>query len=219
VKFLADCGFRVEEVELTGRVHTDPRELLAAAGLGRGDPILAIAPEEIRHRIESLPWVESAGVERRLPGTIAITIVERTPIALWQHNARISMIDRTGANLGAASLEAAPELPMVVGGDAPVHAAELLGLLAVHPEIAKRVQASSWMGSRRWDLKLDNGVEVKLPETGIADALKQLADAEASSRLLERDVLAVDLRLAGKMVVQLAHPLPAPKPAKPAQGI
>jgi cell division protein FtsQ len=212
-------GFRIEQVDVVGRDQTDPKALLAAAGLKRGDSILAFSPEAARQRIESLSWVASAAVERRLPDTVAITIVERKPIALWQHNEKITLIDSAGANLGPVAIEAAPGLPLIVGGDAAPHASALLGLLADHPEIAKRVQASNWIGSRRWDLKLDNGIEVRLPEDGVAEALQQLADAEASSRILERDVAVVDLRLAGKMIVRLAHDLPPPAKTKPQQGI
>ena len=217
----AALGFRVEDVEVAGRVETDPKALLAALELKRGDPLLAFNPAAARERVESLPWVASAAVERLFPDTIRIVIVERRPIALWQHNERLSLIDSEGANLGPVMLEKAPELPLVVGGDAPAHAAELLQQLHQYPELAKRVQASSWIGSRRWDLKLNNGVEVKLPESGVADALKQLADAEAASKLFERDVSQIDLRLPGKMVVRLAH-APAPDPkvkAKSQQGI
>jgi cell division protein FtsQ len=212
-------GFRVEQVDVVGREQTDPKALLAAAGLKRGDPILAFDPQAARERIEGLPWVSSAAVERRLPDTIAITIVERKPVALWQHNEKIALIDAAGANLGTVAIESAPALPLIVGGDAPTHVSELLDALNAHPELAKRVQASSWIGSRRWDLKMDNGVEVRLPEVGMPDALQQLADAEASSRVLERDVSAIDLRLAGKMIVRLAHELPAPVKTKPQQGI
>ena len=212
------AGFRVEDVEVSGRAQTDPKALLAAVGLKRGDPILAFSPEEARQRIESLPWVASAAIERRLPDTVAITIVERRPIALWQHSERLSLIDADGANLGPVALDSAPALPLVVGGDAPTHAAALLTLLAQHPDIAHRVQASSWIGSRRWDLKLDNGVDVLLPEQGVAEALQSLADAESSSRVIERDVAAIDLRLPGKMVVRLTHE-PVTAKSKPQQGI
>ena len=206
-------GFKIENVEVIGREQTDPRALLQAAGLKRGDPILAVSPDVVRQRIEAMSWVASAAVERRLPDTIAITIVERKPIALWQHNDKFALIDARGDNLGPVPDASASTLPLIVGGDAPPHASALLSTLATHPDLAKRVQASSWIGSRRWDLKLDNGIEVKLPEDGVAEALQQLADAEASSRILERDVAMIDLRLAGKMIVRLAHELPAP-PAK-----
>ncbi len=206
-------GFRIENVEVVGREQTDPKALLAAAGLKRGDPILAVSPEAVRQRIEALSWVSTAAVERRLPDTVTITIVERKPIALWQHNDKFALIDSKGDNLGPVADAASSNLPLIVGGDAPTHAWALLSALATHPDLAKHVQASSWIGSRRWDLKLDNGVEVKLPEDGVADALQQLADAETSSRILERDVAVIDLRLAGKMIVRLAHDLPAP-PAK-----
>lgn len=206
-------GFRIENVQVIGREQTDPKALLAAAGLKRGDAILAVSPEVVRQRIEAMSWVASAAVERRLPDTVTITIVERKPIALWQHNDKFALIDSRGDNLGPVADASASALPLIVGGDAPTHASALLSMLATHPDLSKRVQASSWIGSRRWDLKLDNGIEVKLPEDGVAEALQQLADAEASSRILERDVAVIDLRLAGKMIVRLAHELPAP-PAK-----
>jgi cell division protein FtsQ len=216
----AASGFRIENVEVVGREQTDRKALLAAAGLKRGDPILAFSPEAARQRIEAMSWVASAAVERRLPDTVAITIVERKPIALWQHNDKFALIDANGDNLGAVADDTTSTLPRVVGGDAPAHASALLSMLATHPDIAKRVQASNWIGSRRWDLKMDNGVEVKLPEDGVAEALQQLDDAEASSRILERDVAMIDLRLAGKMIVRLAHELPAPSAkTKPQQGI
>jgi len=220
IMLVAAAGFRVEDVEVAGRVQTDSGALLAAVAVRRGDPMLGFDPEAARARIESLPWVASAMVERRLPDTVRIRIVERRPIALWQHNERLSLIDAQGANLGPVALESAPALPLVVGGDAPTHAAELLSLLAQHPDLAKRVQASSWIGSRRWDLKLDNGVEIRLPENGVADALQQLADAQSASKLLERDVAAIDLRLPGKMIVRLAH-VPVDPKGKPKaqQGI
>jgi cell division protein FtsQ len=219
VTLSAAGGFRIENVEVVGREQTDPKALLAAAGLKRGDPILAFSPEAARQRIEALSWVASAAVERRLPDTVAITIVERKPIALWQHNDKFALIDAKGDNLGPVADESASALPLIVGGDAPSHASALLLMLATHPDLAKRVQASNWIGSRRWDLKMDNGVEVKLPEDGVAEALQQLADAEASSRILERDVAIIDLRLAGKMIVRLAHDLPPPAKTKPQQGI
>jgi len=212
-------GFRIENVEVVGREQTDPKALLAAAGLKRGDPILAVSPDVVRRRIEAMSWVASAAVERRLPDTIAITIVERKPIALWQHNDKFALIDSKGDNLGPVPDASASTLPLIVGGDAATHASALLSTLATHPDLAQRVQASSWIGSRRWDLRMDNGIEVKLPEDGMAEALQQLADAEASSRILERDVAVIDLRLAGKMIVRLAHELPAPAKTKTQQGI
>jgi len=219
VTLTAVGGFRIENVEVVGREQTDPKALLAAAGLKRGDPILAFSPEAARQRIEALSWVASAAVERRLPDTVAITIIERKPIALWQHNDKFALIDSKGDNLGPVANESASALPLIVGGDAPSHASALLSMLETHPDLAKRVQASNWIGSRRWDLKMDNGVEVKLPEDGVAEALQQLADAEASSRILERDVAIIDLRLAGKMIVRLAHDLPPPAKTKLQQGI
>lgn len=218
VDLAASSGFRVAEVEVIGRDRTERDALLAAVGLKRGDPILAFSPDDMRRRIEALPWVAHAVVERRLPDTVAVQLFERKPIALWQHNERFSLIDADGFDLGEVTLEAAPPLPLVVGGDAPKHTADLLAMLDEHPELSKLVQASSWIGDRRWDLKLYNGIDVQLPEENAAEALRRLTEAEAATRLFDKDISAIDLRLPGRMIVRLTRETTVLK-ARPQQRI
>ncbi|MCH7555160.1 MAG: cell division protein FtsQ, partial [Proteobacteria bacterium] len=58
---------------------------------------------------------------------------------------------------------------------------------------------------RRWNLRLDNGVDVELPEAGINAAWRRLADIERRHRLLSRDITAIDLRLPDRLVVRPAE--------------
>ncbi len=53
----------------------------------RGDSMLGFSLEAARQRIEALSWVEHAAVERRLPGTLVVNLVERRPFAIWQTRA------------------------------------------------------------------------------------------------------------------------------------
>jgi cell division protein FtsQ len=200
----AALGFRVQAVTVEGRVETDAQEILRAIGVARGDAILGFSPETARRTVEQIPWVASATVARRLPDTVHVSIVERRPIALWQINGKLSLIDRDGTDLGvpAGGLEEFRELPLVVGPDAPRHAQALFETLKSVPDVAKHVTAMVRVGSRRWDLQLDNGMDVKLPEDDVAGALAAVAAAAANEKLLERDVRVVDLRLPGKMVLQ-----------------
>jgi len=215
------AGLEVREVVVEGRRNT-PRELIhAAVGVQRGDPMLGFSPTEARERLETIAWVESAHVERRLPGTILVRLTERAPFAIWQHQGRFAIIDREGKVVTTETLDAFGPLPLVVGAGADRTAAPLHDLLAAHPEVLRRVQAMVRVGERRWNLRLHNGADVLLPEGQEAPALNRLAELQARSAVLDRPLLAIDMRLPDRLV--LRQP-PAPEPAagqqprRPGQG-
>ena len=204
------AGFEVREVILEGRANT-PLDLVdAAIGVSRGDPILDFSPAEVRARLETIAWVESAHVERRLPGTILVRLQERTPFAIWQNQGRFAIIDRDGKVVTSETLDAFGPLPLVVGTGAERHGAALYDLLLAHRPILERTQAMVRVGERRWNLRLHNGMDVLLPEGQEAPALNRLAEMHARHALLDRPLVAIDMRLPDRMV--LRQP-PAPEPA------
>ena len=197
-----ELGFGVEEVRVAGRSRTDRDTLLSAVGVERGTPILSFRPEMARAAILEIPWVKSVRVERRLPDTILVRVEERRPMAIWQHQQRLRVIAADGMVLTGDDLDHWSHLPLVVGADAPAHAAGLIEELRRVPDVAGRVVAAVRIGGRRWELRLDNGVSVSLPERGLGRALARLAAAETTQRLIDRDIVAIDLRLADRMVIQ-----------------
>jgi cell division protein FtsQ len=199
----ARFGLAVAEIEVEGRAMTTREAILRAVGAERGTPILAISPAQAKAQLETLPWVRSAAVERLLPDTLHIALVERVPLAFWQRQGKLVLIDRDGTVITGDRLERFPGLIVTVGEDAPRHAAALLDMLATEPEIAGRVVAAIRIGGRRWNLHLDNGIDVQLPEEKPQDAWAQLAQLERSSRLLARDVQVVDMRLPDRLVVRV----------------
>lgn len=199
----AAAGLRLEEVLLTGRRETAREDLLALLRLERGQPTLGIDPAALRTALEDLPWVRTAAVERRLPGTLFIEILEHEPLALWQRAGRLVLIGRTGAVIPEPRLGRFADLPVVVGDEAPAHAAALLDMLAVEPALARRVTAAVLVGGRRWNLRLDDRIDIRLPEEDGAAAWRELARLEREHRLLAHDLLAVDLRLPDRLIVRL----------------
>lgn len=203
-------GLKVREILVEGRTRVPPQTVMAALGVHRGTPILGVGVATVRQRLESIPWIESAVVERRLPDTIFVRLVERQPLALWQQNGKFSVIDAKGVVIQD---EVGPfaGLPIVVGDDAPPNAEALLLLLATEPDLQKRVTAAVRVGGRRWNLKLDNGIDVRLPEEDAASAWSKLAALERENKLLSRDVTAVDLRLPDRLIVRVGNEsTPAP---------
>ena len=205
----ARLGFAVSDIAVEGRHTTAPATILKALAARRGTPILAVDPGRAAARLAALPWVRSAVVERRLPGTIFVRLTERQPLALWQHDNRIELIDRHGAVIPVGDLGRFARLPLVVGTQAASHASALLKMLAKEPDLAVHVSAAIWIGDHRWNLRLDDGVEVMLPAGDPAAAWAELARLERKSAILKRDVRTIDMRLPDRLVLRVAAPPPS----------
>jgi cell division protein FtsQ len=206
----AALGFAVGNIEVEGRRTTQPSEILDALRARAGTPIFAVDLAQARRRLEALPWVRSALIERRLPDTIYVRLVERQPLALWQHGGKIELIDSDESVIPVTRLDRFANLPLVVGEGADQHAAALLAMLASEKALASRVSAAVWVGGRRWNLRIDNRIDVLLPEKDPEAAWAELARLEAKDAILKRDVETVDMRLPDRLVLKVTNP---PKPA------
>jgi len=197
-------GLTVQEVRVSGRVETDPGAVLAAFAVPRDAPIFSVDLAEARRRLQALDWVREARIARRLPATLSIHIVERTPFAIWQHRGVQALIDREGEVMATARLERWANLPVVVGSGAPRAAAAMIDALASEPMLQARVVAAIRIGERRWNLRFDNGIEVLLPEEDHAGAIRRLADWQRTYNVLDRAVAAIDMRFADRLLLRLA---------------
>jgi cell division protein FtsQ len=213
----AALGLRVHNVIIEGRQKTPDELLRAALGVRSGDPILSFSVAGARARLETINWVQSATVERLLPGTILVRLTERSPFAVWQHDGKFALIDRDGNTVTDSDVSTfAGQLPLVVGIGAPRAAAALLDALAAQPTLQGRVVAAVRVGERRWNLRMNNGCDVLLPEGAEVQALAKLVELQASHALLDRPLQALDLRLPDRLVVRpLPDPTRVPPPRKP----
>ncbi|MCK4945770.1 MAG: FtsQ-type POTRA domain-containing protein [Alphaproteobacteria bacterium] len=197
----ADAGFKVKDILVTGRVQVPAEELLACLSIRKDMPIFGINITEARESLAVLSWVEDVSISRRLPDTIIVELKERVPVALWQYRKKISMIDQNGVLLTSDNLNAWKHLPMIVGEDAPEHMNELFGLLNAEPKIARVLVSAIRKGGRRWDLHLENGLSVKLPEHDEGLAIRRLALLVEKGNILGRNIEGIDLRQPEKIVV------------------
>jgi len=198
-----ELGLAVRTVLVEGRGETRRAAVLAALAVKRGEPLLAFDPAAAKARLERLGWVREAAVERRFPGTIAVRLVERRPLALWQREGKLALIDDTGTVITDRDLGRFADLPIVVGDDAARQAPALLAMLASEPQLKAHVTAAVRVSGRRWNLRLDNGIAVRLPEQRPEAAWTRLADLDRTYGLLKRDVIAIDLRLSDRLILQL----------------
>ena len=197
-------GLTVENVTLTGRKRASDAELLAALGIERGDSMLKFDTDRARARLEKIGWVSKASVHRLFPNTVLIDIEERKPFAIWQRGGRLSIIDEKGLPLGALRVEDHGYLPLVVGYGAAQKARKLYRQISVYPGIKSLVRAAVRVADRRWNLRLLNGITINLPETGVPEALAQLAKLDEDNGLLSRDIVLVDFRIVDRVTIRLS---------------
>jgi cell division protein FtsQ len=215
-------GLRIEQVSLRGHRFTSDRAIFDALQIEAGGSALGFDSEAARRRIEALPWIKSATIERRLPSGLDVRVTERQPFARWLEGSRTALIDATGRLLAHVMPGAADHLPQVAGADAPRHAAALLATLAAHPSLAGRVRLAERIGGRRWRLHLDQQIVVELPAEQFGQALGQLDWLHQAAGILDRKSSLIDLRLSDRMAVRhLASPdsgLPGPGRHKSSNG-
>jgi len=190
----ADAGFGVSQVHLAGNMRTKPAEIMAALGLKAGQPIFSVNLNAARARLMQLPWVASAEVKRRYPDDIGVRIVERVPYARWQERDGVYVVERDGRPITRDGADKFVKLPLLIGPDAPQKAEPFINAVSAHHAVAVRVSAYQYVGDRRWNLLLDDGVIVKLPEDGWQKQLTDLDHLIVDKGILERDVGEIDLR-------------------------
>jgi cell division protein FtsQ len=196
-------GFAVREVYVADRGETPQDELLKALGTRIGDPILYFDAAAARRRLMEIGWIEDARIERRLPDRIIVVLKERTPIAIWQHQRKFLLVDRTGTVIGPKERGAFSNLKIIIGEDAPKHAAELMAMLDLEPAMMERVTHATWVSDRQWTIRIENAIDVKLPADSPEAAWQKLVDMERDYRVLKRDISSVDLRVPDKISVRV----------------
>ena len=202
VEGTAGFGLTINEVFVIGR-HETPREhLLEALGAERGSAILSLDIVAARERLLALPWIAEASVERLLPDMIVVRIAERKPLALWQTRGQFALISANGQVIQRGNLGRFSELLVVVGDDAPNEAEALVDILERQPLLRNHVKAAIRVGGRRWNIRLANGIDVRLPEENPADAWARLAAYERAHHVLQRDIQVLDLRFADQVIVR-----------------
>jgi len=198
------AGFKIAQLSVAGRRQLSGQDILAVAGVTQRTSLLFLDVDAVRSRLEESPWIAEASVRKLYPGRLLIEIKERVPFALWQQDGKVSIIAADGTVLGPLKDRRFTGLPLVVGPGAEKKARDFLAVLERYPLIRDQVLASILVADRRWNLKLKNGIDVRLPELNIAGGFDTLAILDRDQKLLSRDITAVDLRLPDRVTVRLS---------------
>ncbi|MBA3942524.1 MAG: cell division protein FtsQ [Sphingopyxis sp.] len=201
------AGFQVKKVEVVGADRIDRLRVYDIALAQKDRSMAAVDLEDVRSDLMKYGWIKDARVSRRLPDTLVVDIVERTPAAIWQHNNRLSLIDEKGVVLEPVTVATMPDLPLVIGPKANQRSQDLDRLLTEASSLKELLAGATWVGNRRWDLRFRSGETLSLPE-GEAEAkvaLAKFAHLDGANRLLGRGILRFDMRDPNRFVLRLPH--------------
>jgi cell division protein FtsQ len=197
-------GFRITAVAINGRKQLTQDEVLATGGVNGHSSLLFVDAAAVRDRLKANPWIADATVLKLYPGHLQIDIVERKAFALWQQDGRLSVIADDGTVLEPFVARRFLSLPLVVGKGAESRARDFLALLARYPQVNTATRAAIFVGERRWNLRLRDGLDIRLPETDVSNALAALSNLDKDDHLFSRDIVAIDMRLPDRLSVQLS---------------
>lgn len=199
----ARTGFAISDVRVSGNRETSEIDVLQTVGLDGWTSLVGFDADAARERVAQLPWVESASVRKIYPSMLEVRLNEREPFAIWQHGSRLTIVERSGEPIAPLSSRRHASLPLVIGMGATEAGPDFIAEVGRHGDLAARVRAYIHVAERRWNLRFDNGVTVKLPKDGETGALDELARLDREHELLSRDITGIDMRLADRLTIAL----------------
>lgn len=198
----AAAGIHIGDIEVRGGREVSKIDVLAALDLGAERSLLVFDVQKAREKLKRLAWVADAAVAKAYPHTVQIDLIERVPFAIWQRGDELSLISRDGHEIIPFDDRYAG-LPLVVGAGANESAAQILAIAARYPEIGDRAVAYVRVGRRRWNIALDNGISLLLPEEGVEKTLVKVTKIQNDTDIFSRGIEHVDLRLENRLVLGL----------------
>ncbi|MDR0555888.1 MAG: FtsQ-type POTRA domain-containing protein [Holosporaceae bacterium] len=193
--------FCIKRIEFDGNERVKDVLLLKASGLKYKSNIFAVSIREVKKKLENIAWIRSVVVQRKFPNKIYIRVAERTPIAILQSKYKLYLIDADGKILENDGVVDFSNLPIVMGEGAEREADRLLCRLDKFPKIRSQLVFAVRLSKRRWNLKINRGITVKLPEKGINHAIEVLDEISDGNGFFNRDISIIDLRMLDRVIV------------------
>ena len=194
--------FKIEKIEFDGQEHVSEVLLLKASGLRYKKNIFDVSIDDVKRKLEQIAWIKSASVQRKLPNKISVRVAERVPIAIYQFNYKLHLLDVDGKVLENDGIGNFDNLPIIVGEGAEKVARQFLYVLEKFPKIQNQLVFAVYVGKRRWNMKINKGIVVKLPEKHLGYAMQILDELADENGFFNDDIQEIDLRILDRVIVK-----------------
>ena len=200
--FTAKLGFVVSNIDVKGQKHISDEQIIKLLKIKKNSAIMAISLPDLKQQLEKIDWIKNVNVERKLPNTIHISIIERVPIALGQKDSKLHIIDEEGVVINEKNLSPYAKLPIIIGEGAEIYANSLIKVLKSDPELFKSISSVIRVSEHRWNIRFYNDLEVKLPEHNIEKAWNKVIKIYKDRMLFLPENAVIDLRIPNKIFIE-----------------
>ena len=206
-KFFVELGLGISDIEIEGNKIVGTQiivdKVLEYVGNPENTSIVLLGLNDLENEIKEIGWIDKANIRKKFPGSIFIKIRERKPSAIWQNAGKIYLSDSNGNLITDIVGNEYLTLPVVVGKDSKKEVTDFFEIISSSAYLYSMVEKAKVVGNRRFDIILENGVTVKLPEKDPKKAWQKLASLEKEKRILSKNIKYIDLRIEGQVVTGL----------------
>lgn len=198
-KTLIKQGFVVKNINIQGVDFFDKNEIIKVININNKSPIFLLDLNDLLARLLlNISWIKNVQIQRKYPNSIIITIKEREPICYFQKQADLYLIDKEGVLI--KSKKTIKNGIIIAGNNGNKMAFNLLETLKKYN--ITNIVSASYIGSRRWNLEMDNEVIVKLPENDLEHSISKLKTLIDEKNILKKNINLIDLRLSNKILIK-----------------
>lgn len=196
--------FQIRQMSVTGTSSVLADEIRRRVGVEFPVSWFDLDTTAISDRIAALDAVAGARVTVELGGALRIAVTEREPAVLWRNASGLQMLDGQGHRVAYIDRrDGRADLPLLTGVGADRDVPGAMALIEALAPIGERVRGLTRQGDRRWDVVLDRGQVIKLPEDNPIPTLQRVLAMNAAVDLLNRDVPVIDMRNPRRPTVRL----------------
>lgn len=203
-------NYQFQEIKITGNKRVKNEEIIEIINLSQSrnineneeyQPLIQNLIDEIKSK---LLWVNKITISRNMPNQLNISITEYEPFAIWNNEDKKYIIDKDGNAVpydeNIVEADEFENMIILSGRGANSNAKALFNIFAINPQLSEKIYSATWVGDRRWNIRFDNGLLVKLPEDEINFAWQQLIKLYHQGKINEFRV--IDLRISDKIYIE-----------------
>ena len=192
--------FRIRRIEIAGARYLTPRTITGALALGSRSSVFDDLGA-MERRLRALPGVRTAGIDRRLPGTLVITVTETEPVALIPRRGALTPVDDRGRVLPYDPAQVAPDLPIATSADSGLTRV-LAAVQAADPALFSQIASGARV---RDDIVLDlDGRRLWFTANATVEDVRAVTAVAQDLARRERSYRELDGRFAGQVIVRWA---------------
>jgi len=190
----------IKSVIITGCVNTTEDNIRSLVNVKTGDLITSINVKSIEENVKTNPWIANSHVFIDYPNDLKIEVIEKTPVAVVRQGNEKIIVNEKGDLLTKENVEKFKELPVIKSKKENV--AEIMEYMKTQPYFYEEWISAELVNNRRWNIIISNGIEVKLPEENVIEALDKLNELRLKGQLFNYDVRSIDMRLSDRITLK-----------------